>query len=138
MLDHLGDLMLGAEERAGEIDGDGVVPAGLGDGGGGTGVADDAGIVVGDVEPAVSLDRERDQRPRIVLGAHVAGERHGLAAGGLDLGDEARKLGLAPGADHHLGALRREQFGGGAADAGAGTGDDGDLALKAPVMISVL
>jgi len=30
MLDHLGDLMLGAEKRAGEIDGDGIVPAGFG------------------------------------------------------------------------------------------------------------
>jgi hypothetical protein len=30
MLDHLGDLMLGAKERAGEVDRDGIAPAGLG------------------------------------------------------------------------------------------------------------
>ena len=130
MLDHLGDLMLGAEKRAGEIDGDGIVPAGFGNAGRGTAFAERAGIVERDIQPAEGLDGQRDKGLGIVLGAHVAGECHRAAAVGLDLGDEAREFGFAPCADDHLGAFGCEQLGGGPADAGACAGDDGDLVLK--------
>jgi hypothetical protein len=49
----------------------------------------------------------------------VAGEMRGFLAGrGIDLGDS------------HFGAFAREQDGGGAADPGAGAGDEGDLACE--------
>ena len=86
-----------------------------------------AGIVEGDVEPAEALGRSGDEGAVVGLVADVAGQGHGLAAGGLDLGDERRKLGLPPRPDHHLCAFRGEQPRGDAADAGARAGDDGDL-----------
>ena len=98
--------------------------------------AESAGIVEGDIEPAVGLDRQRHQRLGIVLRAHVAGERHRAAAAALDLGDQARQFGFAPCADHDLGAFGREQLGGGPADAGAGAGDDGDLVVKTSLCVA--
>ena len=80
-----------------------------------------------DVQPAELVDRRAD-RPLEALrlgyvGADcyrtVAGEMRGLLArGGVDLGD------------CDLGALAREQDGGGAADPGARAGDEGDLAVQ--------
>ena len=125
------DLVLGAEERAGQVDRDGLVPAGLGHAGAGAALAQRAGVVEGDVESAEPLDRQRHQGLGIVFGAHVAGQCGGLPAFGLDLGDQAVEFGLAAGADDELGAFGREQLGGRAADAGAGAGDDGHLVLQA-------
>jgi hypothetical protein len=51
-------------------------------------------------------------------------ERGGAAAFGLDLGDQAGELGFAAGADDDLRTFRREKFGRGPADTGAGAGDD--------------
>jgi hypothetical protein len=60
MLQHFGDLVLRAQERAGEIDSDGVVPPGLGYVRARAGLTKRAGIVESDIEPAEFLDGECD------------------------------------------------------------------------------
>jgi hypothetical protein len=60
VFDHLGDLMLRAEKRAGEIDGDRVVPTGFGNSGRRATLAERAGVVERDIQPAERLDRQRD------------------------------------------------------------------------------
>ena len=108
-----------------------VVPAGLRDAGAGPALAERAGIVEGDVEPAEFLDGQRHQRLGIVLRAHVAGQRDGLAACRLDLRDQLSSSACAAGADDELGAFGGEELGRRPADAGAGAGDDGDLVCQA-------
>ena len=82
MLDHLGDLVLGAQERAGEVDGDGLAPTGFRNASRWAGLAKCAGIVEGDIQPAIGLDRQRYQRLGIILRSDVARERHRAAAAG--------------------------------------------------------
>jgi len=72
VLDHLGDLMLGAEKRAGEIDGDGIVPAGFGNTGRRATLAQGAGVVESDVQPAECLGGQQKDGPEaaaVVIGA---------------------------------------------------------------------
>src|SRR5262249_290579 len=130
MLQHLGDLVLGAEKGAGQVDRDGVVPARLRDAGRWTGLADRASVVEGDVEPAEALARERHERLGVVLRAYVAGERRGRSTRGFDLGDKLRELALAPGADDDLCAFGGEELRRGAADARRGTGHERNLVLQ--------
>ncbi len=108
MFHHFGDLMLGAEERASQIDGDGLVPAGLGDPGGGAGFTQGAGIVEGDIKFAETLHRQGHQALGIAFVAHIAGQSCGLTTGRLDLGHQARQLAVPAGADHDLGAFGGE------------------------------
>ena len=102
----------------------------FGDAGRGSGFAERAGIVEGDIEAAIGVDGQCNQGLGIFLRAHVARECNRAAAGGLDLGDEACEFGFAPRADHHLRAFGGEQLGGGSADARACAGDDGYFVLK--------
>jgi hypothetical protein len=80
------------------------------------------------VEAAVVLERAGHQRLDLGAAADVAGDDVGVAA---RLADALRHLRagfrLAAG-DHDLRAHLRHQLGGGAADAAARPGDDGDLA----------
>src|SRR5260221_13108109 len=101
MLADPGDRMLAAREGAGEVDRDGIAPAGLGYAGRRTGLAESARIVEGDVEPAIGLYRQRHQRLGIILRADVAGEPTGAATAALDLSHQARQFGLAAGCDAH-------------------------------------
>jgi hypothetical protein len=57
MLQHLGDLVLRAQKRAGEIDGDGI---GLGHFRARAGLTERAGIVESDIQSAEFLDGECD------------------------------------------------------------------------------
>lgn len=57
----------------------------------------------------------------------IAGKGDGRAVGVGYLGHQRIELGLAAGGDDDLGAFLGEEFRGGAADAGTGAGDDGDL-----------
>jgi hypothetical protein len=61
MVQHLGDLVLGTQERAGEIDGDCIVPPGLGQFRARAALTERAGIVESDIEPAELRDGECDQ-----------------------------------------------------------------------------
>jgi len=81
---------LAPRNEAVRVDGEGLVPAGLGTPGAWAAFAQRAGIVEGDVEPAEPFDRKRDQGPGVILGADVARQCGGLAALGFDLGDQAR------------------------------------------------
>src|SRR5258707_13640733 len=110
-------MILGTKKRAGEVDRDGIAPAGLGYAGRSTGLAESARVVEGDVEPAIGLYRQRHQRLGIILRADVAGERHGAATAALDLSHQARQFGLAAGADDDLGAFGPEKLGGGYVEA---------------------
>ena len=107
-----------------------LVQPDFGDAGRGPGLAERAGIVEGDIEAAIGVDRQCNQGLGVFLRAHVARERDRAAAGGLDLGDEACEFALAPGADHHFRTFGSEQLGGGSADARACAGNDGYLVLK--------
>lgn len=57
----------------------------------------------------------------------IAGKGDRRAIGVRDFGDKRIELSLPAGGDDDLGAFPGKEFGGGAADAGAGAGDDGDL-----------
>ena len=122
--------MLGAEEGAGEIDGDGIIPPGLGHIRARAGLAERAGIVESDIEPAKFLDGECYQGLCVSLGAHVPRQCDGIPAIGLDFADQARQLGLAPGAHDELGSLRRKQFRRHPANAGAGARNERYLILQ--------
>ena len=131
VLDHFGDLVLGGEERSGQVDGERIGQTCLRNLGARAGFAERAGIVEGDVESAVALDGKGDQRLVIVFRAHVAGKRDGFAAFGLDFGDEVVQFRSAAGADDDLCTFGSEELCGGAADAGAGAGDDCDFSIQA-------
>ncbi|MCY1180235.1 hypothetical protein D9M73_206660 [compost metagenome] len=90
----------------------------------------DAGVVEGVVEPAIGGQGTGHQRGDLGIAGHVAADEGRLAAGGTDRLDAGL---AAPGVHvghHDLDALAGESLGGGATDAGAGTGDQGDLAGK--------
>jgi len=101
-LQHRGDLVLCAEERPGEVDGDGIVPPGLGHIRAWAGLTERAGIVESDIEPAEILGGEGDQGLCVSFRAHVPRQCDGMPAVGLDLGDQACKLGFTPGTDDQL------------------------------------
>ncbi len=122
--------MLGAEECAGEIDGKGVVPAVCRNPGAGPALAERAGVVEGDIQAAIALDRQRHQRAGVFLAPHIAGERHRVAAGVTDLRHQAVQFGLAAGTDYHPGAFGGKQQGSGAANAGTGAGNDGNFSRQ--------
>ena len=96
-------------------------------------VAQDAGVVDEDVEPAEMRDRRVDHRLGALPAADVLAVGDRLAAGLLDRGDDLAggrgvlARAVHPGADvvdHHLGAVRRQQQGMLAADAASRTRDD--------------
>src|SRR6516162_8540662 len=90
----------------------------------------DSGVVDHDVDPAMCLHDLGEQRVHIGFLGHIGGRRLGRPALAADLGDDAVQHLLAAGDQHGLGALGGEVLGDGLADAGAGTGDDGDAVLK--------
>ena len=79
------------------------------------------------VEAAELIDRRTDRRLQTIRVGHVGEDRNGLIAGELRgfLARRAVNIGY-----RNLGALTCEQNGGGAADSGAGAGDECDLACK--------
>src|SRR6185436_6174330 len=88
------------------------------------------GVVDQDVDAPEGRHGALDQRLDLRGLAGVAGDGHGGAAGGGDaLGDLLQALDLARG-QHHARALRGEADGDGLADAAAGAGDDGGLAVE--------
>ncbi len=91
----------------------------------------DAGIADEDVDAAVLVDRGLDDLLGAAVLLKVGRDDDALSA---CLGDRAQGLAqllLAAGGADHLGAFAAEQLEGGAADAAAGAGDDGDLAVQA-------
>ena len=122
--------MLGAEERAGEIGVDDVAPFRAGMILRRLHIADLAGVVEGDVEPAEMGDRAVDERFGVRFVGHVAVDRDRFAAFLFDFVDESVEF-VAPAAgDDQLCAFAREEQRGGAADAGACAGDDGDFVCE--------
>ncbi|MND96745.1 hypothetical protein D3C80_890470 [compost metagenome] len=119
--------MLGAQKGGGQIDVQRVPPAIQRDLRRRLIGADGPGVVQGDVQPAETLDRRGYQPLGESLVADVARHGDGATALGFNGGDQGQKLSLAPGGDHHSRAFSREQTGCGGADAGTGSGDDGDL-----------
>src|SRR5690606_36017006 len=105
-------------------------------------VAQDAGVVDDDVDAAEVVDRGLDDRPaalgrgdRVVVGrgltAGLADLLHGLVGHARA---RARAVGLPAEIVHdHLAAARGELQGVGLAEAAAGAGDDGHLAVEADV-----
>ncbi|MNY23076.1 hypothetical protein D3C86_1567240 [compost metagenome] len=130
LLRHLCDLVLGAEERAGQVDRQRLVPASFRHLGARAALAQRARVVEGDVELAVLLDRQIHQRAGIVFVPDVTRQRDGLAAGGADAGHKGVQFRLAPRANHDLRALLRKQFRSGQANAAARTRDDRHLAVQ--------
>ena len=129
--EHLRDLVLGAQKGTGEVDGDGVIPARFGHLGARTTFAQCAGVVEADVEPAVALDSQSDERLGLVLRAHIARQCGRFAAGRADLRDQLVQLARAPRADDDFGPFGGEQLGGGAADARTGPGNNGNFSRQA-------
>ena len=115
-LEHCGNLVLGAEERAGQVRGQRIRPAGFRDAGRRPRFAEGAGVVERDVQPAEAVDGQVNERPREVLRSHVASERYRLAVQRGDLGDQAVELRLSPRCNDDHGALGCEQLGRCAAD----------------------
>ena len=87
-----------------------------------------AGVVDEQVDLAVALEHGVDERLDLVLLADVAGARLDAAAVGLRGGLVERLL--APAADDHLGAERRQLERGGAAQARAASADDRHLPVE--------
>ena len=126
------DLILHAEEDAGEHHTDAAVPFLLGIVGDGESETGDARVVVGIVEAAERLDRGLDHGTHVGrlrhVGVHVAGtaarsahERRCLiAADVVDIGDHDRRAVLCE-------ELRRRP-----ADAGCRAGNERDLAVEHP------
>ncbi|MCY1532766.1 hypothetical protein D9M68_680550 [compost metagenome] len=88
-----------------------------------------ARVVDQHVDAAEGLDGGGGELFQIGALGHVGGDGDGFAAGLADLGDDLVEPVGAAGREHHLGAARgqvaRRRF----AQAAAGTGDDGNLAL---------
>ena len=109
VLQHLRDLVLGAEERARQVDGERVdQPSSE------TPVLAPASPSVPALLKAMSSRPKRSRRGppapwRSLSDAHVAGQRDGLAALCLDLGDQPIEFSGAARADHDLGAFSGEQ-----------------------------
>ena len=102
-------------------------------------VAQDAGVVDEDVEPAERVDRVLDEAAGAGEVGDVLAVGDGLAARGLDLGDDLlrrRQVGALAGeraaevVDDDLRAGRGERERVRAADAAPGAGDDRDLARE--------
>ena len=89
-----------------------------------------AGVVHEDRRAAERLDRGGDQGLAVLLGGHVAGGRHGRAAGARDGGCDGLRGAAVQIADGDGGSGLGEPLGDRATDAGAGAGDDGDLAAE--------
>ena len=90
----------------------------------------DAGVVEGHVEPAELGDGAIDQRGDLVLVGDVAGDAERTVAGGGQLvGRGAQRL-LVDVGEHDRGARGGEGAGGVEAHAGAGAGDERDLAAE--------
>src|SRR5439155_14918040 len=88
------------------------------------------GVVDQDVDAAERRDRPRAQLARLVRLREIARLADGRALVALDLGDDLLEGLLAAAGDGHARALGGEHERGGAADAGAGAGDERDLTFE--------
>src|SRR3954470_11185297 len=131
--EHVADLVLHAEERAAQVDGDDAIELGV------VGLVQalvdaDAGVVVGVVEAAIALDRLGDDARAVLRARHVARDEGGVAA---LVADRLHRL-LAAGAgalevgDDHGGALLGEADRARAADAARRARDEARPALHPP------
>ena len=132
MLLHRQRGVLHAEEHRARQHGEGVVPvldAGLGDRPEG---AADAGVEIGDVEPAEALLGLGDQRGDVGLLGDVAAHEGDVVAMAVRLGNRQRlrAVGLVEIGHHDLGAVGQEAHDRGAAHAACPAGDDGHLACQ--------
>src|SRR5690606_28390572 len=89
-------------------------------------VAGDAGVVDEDVEPAVLGGDLFDRRAEGGAVADINGRDTRGSSCGLDGGLEVVERGFGAADEHHVAAIRGETLGDAAADAAAGSGDDGD------------
>jgi hypothetical protein len=92
----------------------------------------DAGIVEGDVEPAIGACRAVDESLHLVLDQHVGLHIEGLSAGGPDLALDLLAEVRAAAAEGDLAALGGEGQRRGASDARSRPGDGDDLAFETP------
>jgi hypothetical protein len=89
-----------------------------------------AGVVEGEVQPAVRGEGRLDERRDLPLIAHVGFDKPRLALGRLDFGHHGAALGLSAAREDDPRALAGERERGGFADAGGSPGDEGDFVLK--------
>ncbi len=125
--DHRRHLILGAQKSARQIGVERLAPTLQRQTGNGSHLADDAGIVEGDIEPSEFACSQFDQGLRIGFVLDVTGKGRRLTIGLPDLRDERVELCLAPGGDDDPGALSREQQRGRPANSGTGPGHNGDF-----------
>src|SRR5690606_28542336 len=92
-------------------------------------VAGDAGVVDEDVEPAVLGGDLFDRRAEGGAVADIDGRDTRGSSCGLDGGLEVVERGFGAADEHHVAAIRGETLGDAAADAAAGSGDDGDAGV---------
>ena len=133
--DHLAGGGLGAEEGSGEVNGDDFLPEVEGEIDEGA-LEFDAGVVDEDVEFSESGNGLGDEVLDLGGVGDVGGDGDGAASEGLDLGEcVVGAAGLADVVDDYGGALTGECGGDGLADAGGGSGDDGDFSLEGHVSL---
>ncbi|MOA03019.1 hypothetical protein D3C78_1225010 [compost metagenome] len=93
-------------------------------------VPGEAGVVDDDVDAAEGIQSSLHATVTEVGGGHVAQAGDGIAAESTDFRDHFIGRSLIEVVDHDLGAFFGEFQRDGAADAAAGTGNDGDFALQ--------
>jgi hypothetical protein len=123
---HRRELVAHAEEDAVEVDRQDLAPALDRVLAGWHLVSADAGVVHGDVQPAVVGHDALDHRPHLTLVGHVGGDRGGPAPGlpGDPLGGLLGDVG-----DDYGGPPAPERVHAGLADPSPASGDEGDLAI---------
>ncbi|MNV71030.1 hypothetical protein D3C71_1640240 [compost metagenome] len=122
-----GDLVLGPHKGAGEVGIQGFMPLGQCHLLHAARRARGAGVVEGNIEPPETPHGQLHQGAGVRFAFHIPRETHRLAPEFPDLFHQGIQLGLAAGPQHDAGPLPCKQNGAGAADAGAGSRDDGDL-----------
>jgi hypothetical protein len=130
-LEHEGNLVLHGQEHSAQADREDPVPQLLVDvGQGGVGLFH-AGVVEGHVEASEGMHGGVEGCLDRVAGGDIADHGERPAAGGLDQSRGLLDRVLLDVGDRHGGAFTSERHGGGAADAAAGAGDEGDLVGEA-------
>ncbi|CAN5504981.1 hypothetical protein BH10PSE6_BH10PSE6_33130 [soil metagenome] len=119
--------MLCTQERARQIGGDDVRPAGQGQIDRGRHLAQDTGVVEGHVEAAEPAHRFLDERLGEGFVSDIARQCDGVPTIRFDLGDERVEFCSPSRSDDDLCAFASEELRCCVSDPGAGSGDDGDL-----------